>query len=103
MMLIVVKGTTTYEDIRKVGGTRHFIFRDARFAMGFLKDDKKFILAIKEASAWGSRQFLRKLFVIMLLFGTINRPSNVSNNIWTWLSDDILHEQWICLAIQVHI
>ncbi|KAI5409398.1 hypothetical protein KIW84_054999 [Lathyrus oleraceus] len=40
MMLTVVKGTTTYEDIRKVGGTRYIRFRDACFAIGFLEDDK---------------------------------------------------------------
>lgn len=49
-MLIVVKGSTTYEEIRKVVGTQYFTFRDACFAMGFLGDDKEFILAIKEAS-----------------------------------------------------
>ncbi|KAI5396015.1 hypothetical protein KIW84_062278 [Lathyrus oleraceus] len=93
MMLTVVKGPTTYEDILKVGGTQYFSFRDACFAMGFLEGDKEFILAIKEASEWGSGKFVRKLFVIMLLSGTVNRPSHVWNNTWTWISDGILHEQ----------
>ncbi|KAI5442706.1 hypothetical protein KIW84_011659 [Lathyrus oleraceus] len=50
MMLTVVKGPTTYEDIHKVGGTQYFTFRDACFAMGFLEDDREFLLSIKEAS-----------------------------------------------------
>lgn len=45
--------------------------------MGFLEDEKSFILAIKEASSWGSGHFLRKLFVIMLLSDTINRQGHV--------------------------
>ncbi|KAI5390377.1 hypothetical protein KIW84_075626 [Lathyrus oleraceus] len=55
MMLTVIKGLTTYDDILKVGRTQYFSFRDACFAMGFHEDDKEIILAIKEASAWGSR------------------------------------------------
>ncbi|CAK8537345.1 unnamed protein product [Lathyrus sativus] len=58
MMLTVVKGPTTYDNIHKVGGTQYFSFRDACFAMGFLEDDNEFILAIKEESEWGSSLIL---------------------------------------------
>ncbi|XP_058774037.1 uncharacterized protein LOC131648280 [Vicia villosa] len=93
MMLTVAKGPTCYEDIRKVGDTQYESFRDGCFAMGFLEDDREYIGAIKEASEWGSGHFLRKLFVVMLLSGAVNRPGHVWDETWILLSDGILHEQ----------
>jgi hypothetical protein len=93
MMLTVIKGPTSYDDIRKIGDTQYFSYRDACFAMGFLGDDKEYINAIKEAYPWGSGHFLRKLFVIMLLANTMNRPNHVWNESKVWLSDGILYAQ----------
>lgn len=47
MMLTIVKGPTSFKDIRKVGETQYFSFRDACFAMEFLEDDMEFIFTIK--------------------------------------------------------
>ncbi|XP_058741706.1 uncharacterized protein LOC131614094 [Vicia villosa] len=63
MMLTVAKGPTCYEDIKKVGGIVRHSFRDACFEMGFLNDDKEYVVAINEAKDWGSGHFLRKLFL----------------------------------------
>ncbi|XP_058764312.1 uncharacterized protein LOC131637724 [Vicia villosa] len=93
MMLTVAKGPTCYEDIKKVGGIVRDSFRDACFEMGFLNDDKEYVAAINEAKDWGSGHFLRKLFVTMLLSGTINRPRHVWQKTWKTLSDGILHQQ----------
>lgn len=93
MMLTVVKGPTNYEDIRKIGDTQFDTFRDACFAMGFLEDDREYIEAIKEASEWGSGYILRRLFVIMLLSGAVNRPCHVWTQTWDLLSDGLLHVQ----------
>ncbi|XP_058742975.1 uncharacterized protein LOC131615798 [Vicia villosa] len=93
MMLTVAKGPTTYEEIRTVDNIQYDTFRDACFAMGFLEDDKEYIASIKEASHWGTGHFLRKLFVIMLLSGAVNRPAHVWEQTWLLLSDGVLHTQ----------
>jgi hypothetical protein len=93
LMLTVVKGPTTYDDIRKIGDVQFLTFREACFAMGFLDDDKEFIGAIREAFQWGSGYFLRRLFVIMLLSGAMSRPRHVWQNTVHWLSDGILRDQ----------
>ncbi|XP_058742537.1 uncharacterized protein LOC131615038 [Vicia villosa] len=93
MMLTVAKGPTCYEDIKKVSGIVRDGFRDACFEMRFLNDDKEYIAAINEAKDWGSGHFLRKLFVTMLLSGTMNRPRHVWEKTWKTLSDGILHRQ----------
>jgi hypothetical protein len=95
MMLTVIKGATCYDDLRKIGETQYFSYRDACFAMGFLEDDRVYITAIKEAKDWGSSHFLRRLFVIMLLANTMNRPRHVWNETKCWLSDGILYRQRI--------
>ncbi|XP_058773334.1 uncharacterized protein LOC131647463 [Vicia villosa] len=57
MMLTVVKGPTSYEEIRKVGNSQYETFRDACFAMGYLEDDKEYIGALKEALLIGQHMF----------------------------------------------
>lgn len=93
MMLIVVKGPTSYDEICKVGKNKYDSFRDACFAMGFLGNDREYIGAIKEVSELGSDHFLWKLLVIMFLSDAFNYPANVWDQSWFLLSDGILHEQ----------
>ncbi|XP_058727025.1 uncharacterized protein LOC131598443 [Vicia villosa] len=93
MMLTAKKGPISYDDIKNIDGFQHKTFRDACFAMGFLQDDREFIEAIKEAHLWGSGQFLRKLFVTMLLSASMDRPEHVWSKTWHYLSDGVLYDQ----------
>ncbi|KAK7301999.1 hypothetical protein RJT34_12876 [Clitoria ternatea] len=100
MMLSVSKGQCSYEDIRIVGNIQYPNFKEACFAMGFLKDDTEYIEAIREAKDWGSGHYLRKLFVMMILSNSINRPGHVWEETWQWLADGILHDQRKMSGIQ---
>ncbi|KAF1881881.1 hypothetical protein Lal_00038523 [Lupinus albus] len=93
LMLTVVKGSTCYEYIRTVSDIQYSTFRDACFAMGLLQDDMEYIEALKEAYAWGSGFYLRKLFVTMLLSTYMNKPDHVWEESWKWLCDVILYNQ----------
>jgi hypothetical protein len=95
MMLTVIEGPTCYDDLRKIGDTQYLSYRDACFAMGFLEDDRLYINAIKDAKDWGSGHYLRRLFVIMLLANTMNRPGHVWSESKKWLCDGILYRQRI--------
>ena len=95
MMLTVAKGPISYDNLKLVKGIQHESFQEACYAMGFLEDDREFIEAIKEANVWGSGFFLRKLFVLMLLSGSINRPEHVWSKTKQWLCDGILYHQRI--------
>ena len=77
MMLTVCKGPTSFEDLRTVDNVQYSTYKEACFAMGFLQDDKEFIEAIKEAKDWGSAHYIRKLFVLLLLTATMNKPEQV--------------------------
>uniref|UniRef100_A0A0R0EW12 ATP-dependent DNA helicase n=1 Tax=Glycine max TaxID=3847 RepID=A0A0R0EW12_SOYBN len=91
MMLTISRGPISFEDIRTVDGVEYPTYRETCFAMGFLQDDREFIAAIKEAKDWSSAPYLRNLFVLLLLTGTMNKPEQVWEKTWHWLSDDILY------------
>ena len=90
-MLTTCKGATSFEDIRTIENVLYPTYREACFAMGFLQDDREFVEAIKEAKDWGTTNYLRKLFVLMLLSGAITKPAELWNQTWNWLAEDIAY------------
>jgi hypothetical protein len=66
-LLNYVKGPTSYEDIKTVGDVKYKTFKEACFALGLLEDDKEFIDALNQAAQWGTANFLRNLFVALLV------------------------------------
>ncbi|XP_019183823.1 PREDICTED: uncharacterized protein LOC109178738 [Ipomoea nil] len=92
-LLNIVRGPTSFKDIRTVNGVEYLTFRDACYARGLLDDDKEYIDAINEASYWSSAHSLRKLFVVLLTSSSIIRPENVWNQVWEHLSEDAQHYQ----------
>ncbi|KAH1035256.1 hypothetical protein GYH30_055303 [Glycine max] len=91
-MLGSCKGPTSFEDIRTVANIQYPIYREACFAMDFLQDDREYVEAIKEAKDWGTTNYLRKLFVLILLTGAMSKPEEVWNQCWHWLADDIAYQ-----------
>ena len=77
-----MKGPTSFEEIKTVGGIVKKSFKEACYARGLLEDDKEFIDAIVEASLWGTGTFLRHLFVTLLVSKQISRPDTVWNSTW---------------------
>ncbi|XP_025625167.1 uncharacterized protein [Arachis hypogaea] len=91
MLLNIVKGPRSYEELRSFNGVVYPTFRDACYARGLLDDDQEYIDAIEEASHWGSGYYLRKLFATLLWSNSMTRPEVVWQRCWTLLSDGILH------------
>lgn len=77
MMVTHVRRPRSYDEIKTFNNVKFDSFRDACFTMGFIGDNKEFIVAIEEASHWGSGHYLRLLFVHMLLSSSMNRPTYV--------------------------
>ena len=72
MLLLVVRGVQSYEDVRRYNGVLYPTFKLACSACGLLGDDKEWYDAFDEAAAWATSSQLRKLFVTMLLFCEVN-------------------------------
>ncbi|XP_041999843.1 uncharacterized protein LOC121749330 [Salvia splendens] len=92
-LLNIVKGASSYEDIKCVNGVQYATFRDACFALGLLDDDKEYVHGIVEASFWASAQSLRLLYVSLLTSESISRPDFVWQNCWKYLSEDVLYNR----------
>ncbi|KAH1060573.1 hypothetical protein GYH30_004170 [Glycine max] len=80
MMLGSCKGPTSFEDIRTVANIQYPTYTEACFAMGFLQDDREYVEAIKEAKEWGTTNYLRKLFVLILLTGAMTKPEEINDD-----------------------
>lgn len=64
MLLNLVKGCTSFEDIRTVTRVTHATFQAACYSLGLLGDDREWIDCIREAAVWASGDQLQKLFAI---------------------------------------
>ncbi|CAL9237149.1 unnamed protein product, partial [Arabidopsis halleri] len=93
ILLNKVPGPKSFDEIKTVNGIVYDTFHDACFAKGLLDDDREYIDAITEASLWGSGNYLRKLFVVMLMSNSVDDPLRVWNATWEMLSEDLLHKE----------
>ncbi|XP_072090544.1 uncharacterized protein [Arachis hypogaea] len=93
MLLNVQRGCTSFQSIRIVNGVTYDTFQDACSTMGFLIDDKEYVSAIKEVAEVPSVAQLRRLFVMLLLSGSMGRPLLIWKQTWAYLSDDILYHR----------
>ncbi|XP_024015209.1 uncharacterized protein LOC112088923 [Eutrema salsugineum] len=82
-----------FDDLKTVDGVLHSTYNYACYALGLLDDDREYIDGINEASMWGSGDFLRKLFCVMLLTDSLINPFGVWEETWNMLSDDILYRR----------
>ncbi|KAJ0735159.1 hypothetical protein HanPI659440_Chr11g0428861 [Helianthus annuus] len=91
MLLGIVRGPRSFEEIKTVDGVMYETYKEACYAYGLLNDDKEWSDALSEAKLWASGSQLRELFVTMLLFCEVNRPAQLWAQNWGILSDDILY------------
>ncbi|XP_019166684.1 PREDICTED: uncharacterized protein LOC109162437 [Ipomoea nil] len=87
-LLNIVRGPTSFDEIKQVDGVQYSSFRDACYARGLIKDDKEYVDAITEAATWSLAHSLRKLFVTLLTSNSMSKPENVWEMVWQYLSDD---------------
>lgn len=92
-LLNYVKGPTSYDEIKTIKNIQYKTFKEACFALGLLEDDKEFIDAINQASQWATADFMRSLFVTLLVTNQFSQPDVVWAKTWQNLSDDILYHQ----------
>jgi hypothetical protein len=67
MLLYVVKGPTSWEDVRSVDGVVYDTFKAACAARGLLESDDEFHHCLEEAGRMQTGKQLRHLFVIIIL------------------------------------
>ena len=91
MLLMIIKGATSYEDIRTYNGTVYKTFKEACQAQGLLNDDNEWYHTFDEAANWATAPQLRNLFATMLLFCNLNDEHMFYERNWRKMVDDIEH------------
>ncbi|CAL1414210.1 unnamed protein product [Linum trigynum] len=91
MLLHIVRGAGSFEDIRTVNGVLHKSFKEACYAHGLLAEDNEWNDCLVEASAWASGKKLRALFVTIISMCQVSDIGKLWERNWSLLSDDILY------------
>jgi hypothetical protein len=89
MLLLVVKGARSYEEVRTYNNIVYDTFKEACKACGLLGDDQEWLATMNEAATWAMSSQLRQLFVIMLLYCQVADEYTLFEKVWKYLADDI--------------
>ncbi|XP_074342481.1 uncharacterized protein LOC141680051 [Apium graveolens] len=93
MLLNIVRGATSYKDIRTVNNVICNTYKKACFHHGLLECDDEWHNAITDASVHQIGAQLRELFVTLLLFCDISDVRALWEKYWKTFSNDIEHKQ----------
>ncbi|XP_071727342.1 uncharacterized protein [Rutidosis leptorrhynchoides] len=103
ILLIMVKGPTSYEEIRKVNGKVFDNFKDAYYELRLLDDDIEYIDSIKEAFFGEGGHFIKKLFAQLLLSNIMSRLEVVFDKTFKFLYVDVVHPHRPGTQIQIEL
>jgi len=92
MLLLIVKGATSYEHLRFHNRVYYHTFKEACKSCGLLSDDHEWYDAFDEAAAWATSPQLRSLFVTMILFCEVGDENTLFEKVWRHLADDIIYQ-----------
>ena len=74
MLLNVVKGAISFQDLRTINGAVEPTFKAACTSLGLLGNDNEWTMAIIEASYWSSATKIRLLFAVILMYCEVIHP-----------------------------
>ncbi|XP_023641963.1 uncharacterized protein LOC111831563 [Capsella rubella] len=93
VLINIVKGPTSYDDIKTYNGVVYKSYKEACFARGIISDDQFWIDSIIDASQWCFADYLRNFFAMLILSDSLYRPEHVWEESWKLLSEDIEHRK----------
>lgn len=77
MLLHVIKGPTSFQDLRTINSVYCPTFQSACLALGLLEDDNHWDKTLEEAALSDYPAKIREFFAIMLVFCQLSNPSNL--------------------------
>jgi hypothetical protein len=88
-LLTVVKGATSFEQLRTVDGTIYPTFHAACLALGLLENDNEWIQCLEEAGDMQTGNQLRNLFGVIILFCSPAEPGALWERFKPKICDDL--------------
>ncbi|XP_020272658.1 uncharacterized protein LOC109847832 [Asparagus officinalis] len=93
LLLNVVKGPTSFDDIKTKDGIVYPTFKEACQAWRLLNNDQEWQYVLDEASYVASGKQFRQLFAKLLLFCEVVNPQILWENNWKYMAEGILEDQ----------
>ncbi|XP_029157800.1 uncharacterized protein LOC114930213 [Nylanderia fulva] len=90
ILLLNIKGATSYNALKTVNGVLHQTFTSACLALGLIEDDDEWKRAISKASIWMMPRQLRYLFVRILMHCQPLHPKELWNEFQVAMSEDYI-------------
>ncbi|XP_023315517.1 uncharacterized protein LOC111693855 [Trichogramma pretiosum] len=91
LLLINVRGPTSFQDLKTINGQVCETYRDACYKLQLLENDTHWDTALADASNTGTPQQIRMLFAIILVTCFSSNPTILWNNYENYMSEDILY------------
>ncbi|KAG1114567.1 hypothetical protein G6F42_014150 [Rhizopus arrhizus] len=91
LLLTVIRGSTSYADLRTVSGVVYSTLREACMALHLIEDGQGWIRAFEEAAIFASGYSLRSMFISVLLFDSLVSPIDIWTRFCRSTCDDLEH------------
>ena len=93
LLLVNVKGATSFRDLRIFNGIVYLSFREAAEARGLLHSSQHYITTLQEGHAMQPGAALRRLFVGLLLYCEVPNPLGLWEMFRTELCSDFIYAE----------
>jgi hypothetical protein len=91
MLLTVVRGAKSYEEVSTYRDVVHPTFRDACHARGLIGDDTEWVSLFDEAVFWATPWQLRCLFMTILIYSKVGNVRVLFDAYWRYMADDVAY------------
>ncbi|KYN10408.1 ATP-dependent DNA helicase PIF1, partial [Trachymyrmex cornetzi] len=95
LLLLTIKGATSFQNLKVVNGETHQTFSAACLALGLIEDDDEWNRAMHEAVKWMMPQQLRRLFSRILIHCNPLYPEKLWESFKDALSEDYVRKNGI--------
>jgi hypothetical protein len=89
MLLMIVKGERSYDDVRMFNTRVYSTFHEACEKCGLHENDNEWNLLFDEAIVYASSYQLRQLFVMVVLHCLVTNVCALFDKYWLYFTDDI--------------
>ncbi|KAJ3705389.1 hypothetical protein LUZ61_009094 [Rhynchospora tenuis] len=92
MLLNIVRGPTSFEEVRRIDGVLYSTYKEACDALGLLDNDNEWLYTLQEVAGSATSQQVRRLFVDILLYSEVTSAVQLWDACWRLMGDDILYK-----------
>lgn len=93
LLLLHVRGATSYDDLKTVNGTVCLTFEDACRERNLLAEDREWFRCLEEACQRDMPNKLRQMFAYILIFGVVSDACRLWSRFRSFLSEDFVRRQ----------